>query len=149
MKMKCFKKLKRIVILDDYKKLSKKLAKKCEELADIIIDKMIDLDINELDDLQIKTAHSFHGISENYLIIKNFNKDEYGYHDSGSLNNCKANNKNENGSYFEGDLTCWIKYATYEESLYFLNNIKRYFKLLNNIDIKKCNEIENALKGIE
>jgi len=67
MKMKCFKKLKRIVILDDYKKSSAHLAVECEQLADIIMKKMIDLDINELDDLQIKTAHSFHGMKNRYI----------------------------------------------------------------------------------
>ena len=142
--------LEKVIMRDDYIKLSKDLAKKCEGLANIIMDKMLELDIKELDDLIIEEEHSYHGFKVEYLVIKKVNKNKYGnYYNSGSLNNCKASHdKDSVGYYFDNDFRCWIKYASNDEALYFLNNIKKYLNLLSNIEDEKCNEIEKVLNNI-
>ena len=142
--------LEKVIMRDDYIKLSKDLAKKCEGLANIIMDKMLELDIKELDDLIIEEEHSYHGFKVEYLVIKKVNKNKYGnYYNSGSLNNCKASHdKDSTGYYFDNDFRCWIKYASNDEALYFLNNIKKYLNLLSNIEDEKCNEIEKVLNNI-
>ncbi|HCM29564.1 MAG TPA: hypothetical protein DHW83_01915 [Bacteroidales bacterium] len=140
--------LEKVIMRDDYKRLSTQLAEKCEELSDIILEKMIELDLYELDDLIIEEEHSYHGFKVEYLVIKKVNKNKYGnYYNSGSLNNCKASH-DSTGYYFDNDFRCWIKYASNDEALYFLNNIKKYLNLLSNIEDEKCNEIEKVLNNI-
>ena len=146
--IKKLKELEKVIMRDDYIKLSKDLAKKCEGLANIIMDKMLELDIKELDDLKIEEEQSYHGFKVEYLVIKKVNKNKYGnYYNSGSLNNCKASH-DSTGYYFDNDFRCWIKYACNDEALYFLNNIKKYLNLLSNIEDEKCNEIEKVLNNI-
>jgi len=143
--------LEKVIMRDDYKRLSTQLAEKCEELSDIILDKMLELDIKELDDLIIEEEHSYHGFKVEYLVIKKVNKNKYGnYYNSGSLNDCKAcHDKDSVGYYFDNDFRCWIKYARNDEALYFINKIEKYLHLLNEIETKKCNEIEVALEKLD
>ena len=140
-----------VIKRDDYKRLTESLAKKCEGLANIIMDKMLELDIKELGDLIIETEQSYRGFKVEYLVIKKVNKNKYGnYYNSGSLNNCMASHKKDStGYYFDNDFRCWIKYASNDEALKFLNNLKHYLKLLDKIETKKCDEIESALKEVE
>lgn len=124
----------------DYKRLTETLAKKCEFFANLIIDKMLDLDLNELDDLVLTKIKTYSGFSTITL----------SYNDSGDLSCCKAySGGGKNGLYFAGDFNCWITYAKNNEALKFLNNLKHYLKLLDEIETKKCNEIEAALKEVE
>jgi len=67
------KTLQQIIERDDYKRLSRNLANKVEELAEIIIKKMEELDIDELGELAIikKSSSCF---TQKYLVMK---KDYY------------------------------------------------------------------------
>ncbi len=132
------KTLQQIIERDDYKRLSRNLANKVEELANIVIKKMEELDIEELGELAIvkKSASYF---EHKYLVIK---KDYY--YQSGVLNVCKNSDYGNGrvGFYYAGDYSKWVDFATNQEALYFLNNFKKYMELLDEIEGKKVAEIE-------
>src|SRR5690606_4626826 len=118
--------------IKELEKVIKELAEKCEELADIIIDKMIELEIKELDILKLKKV-SVSGFTEYFLVIEDCRRsnDDCYLKDSGALNVCKnSRGLNANGYYFAGNFNCRIDFASSDEALYFLNNAKKYLKLL-------------------
>ena len=135
------KTLQQIIERDDYKRLSRNLANKVEELANIVIKKMEELDIEELGELAIvkKSASYF---EHKYLVIK---KDYY--YQSGVLNVCKNSDYGNGrvGFYYGGDYSKWVDFATNEEALYFLNNFKKYMELLDEVESKKVAEIEACM----
>ena len=144
------KELEKVIERNDYKRLSKKLAEKCEELADIIIDKMIELEIDKLDDLKLLKA-SLSGFTEYYLVISEFSVDaDFGYDkDSGVLNVCKiSRGLNANGYYFAGNFNYYVNFAKSKEALYFLNNAKKYLDLLDKIETKKSEKFKESLKQV-
>ena len=141
-----FKELEKVIERNDYKKLTVQLAEKCEELADLIMDKMLELDLYELDDLVIKTVKTYNGKTMDYLVIEN--DDGFNYYCSGALNYCSATHDNESGFYYKNDSRCFIKYAGNYFALHFVNKAKNYLRLLDDIETKKCEQIENALKNI-
>jgi len=135
------KTLEQIIKRDDYKRLSRNLANKVDDLANIVIKKMEELEVEELGDLSLvkKSASYF---EHKYLVIKK----EY-YYQSGVLNVCRNsdNGNGRNGFYYAGDYSKWVDFATNEEALYFLNNFKKYMELLDEIESKKVAEIEACM----
>ena len=135
------KTLQQIIERDDYKRLSRNLANKVEDLANIVIKKMEELEIEELGDLSLVTKSASY-YTHKYLVIK---KDYY--YQSGVLNVCRNSDYGGGrpGFYYAGDYSKWVDFATNEEALYFLNNFKKYMELLDEIESKKVAEIENYM----
>ncbi len=143
-------KLLKVLERNDYKRLTKELAEKCEELADIIIDKMIELEIKELDILKLKKV-SVSGFTEYFLVIEDCRRsnDDCYLKDSGALNVCKiSRGLNANGYYFAGNFNYRIDFASNDEALYFLNNAKKYLDLLDKIETKKSEKFKESLKQV-
>lgn len=137
------KTLEEIIERNDYKKISENLANKVEELADKITQKMVDLDIKELDDLEVFEVRGQH-FSQYFLRIAF--PDRY----SGVLNICKNSTygNSRSGEYFANDFNCWINFAKNKDALYFLNNLQRYLSLLDETETEKVREAEKALSEI-
>ena len=136
------KTLQQILKRNDYIRLSKELAEKAEELADEILAKMIELDIDELDNLEIINVSSNSGHEQNYLIIE-------GNPNSGILNICKHSfiGSNRSGFHFAGDFNCWVDFAENKEAILFVNNVNNYLLLLDKIETEKFEEIKKLLKS--
>jgi len=135
------KTLQQIIERDDYKRLSRNLANKVEELAEIIIKKMEELDIDELGELAIiKKSSSY--FTQKYLVMK---KDYY--YQSGVLNVCRNSTLGNGriGFYYAGDFSQWVDFATNQQALYFLSNFKKYMELLDEVESRKTAEIEACM----
>ena len=132
------KTLQQIIERDGYKRLSRNLANKVEDLANIVIKKMEELEIEELGDLSLVTKSASY-YTHKYLVVKK----EY-YYQSGVLNVCQNSDygNGRTGFYYAGDYSKWVDFATNEEALYFLNNFKKYIELLDEVESKKVAEIE-------
>lgn len=140
------KKLEKVIERNDYKKLSLKLAKKTEELAEIIIKKMLELQISELENLKLKTI-KVDDFIDYYLIIDSFYF-ENTYITSGALNFNKRNKgRNKDLIYFTNMTAIYT--SNDNEALYFLNNFKKYLIKLDEIETKKSEKIKETLKEVE
>ena len=141
------KKLEKVIERNDYKKLSLKLAKKTEELADRIIEKMIELQIVELENLRLKTIQVDDFI-DYYLIIDSFYFENNCYISSGALNFNKRNKgRNKSRIYFTNMTAIYT--SNDNEALYFLDNFKKYLIKLDEIETKKSEKIKETLKEVE
>lgn len=134
-------KLLKVLERNDYKRLTKELADYCETYASLIKEKMKELDLKELEDLVIVkvSANNFY---TDYLAFGDY------YSHGGDLECCRAG-RSSNGDYFAGNFNCWISYAKNNEALKFLNNLKHYLKLLDEIETKKSEKIKETLKEVE
>jgi len=141
------KKLEKVIERNDYKKLSLKLAKKTEELADRIIEKMIELQIVELENLRLKTI-KVDDFIDYYLIIDSFYFENSCYISSGALNWNKRNKgRNKDRIYFTNMTAIYT--SSDKEALYFLDNFKKYLIKLDEIETKKSEKIKEILKEVE
>lgn len=125
------KTIEEIIKRNDYRKLSEQLKKRVQELAKKVRLKMYDLDIEELDGLYIRTVTSHScGYSDDFLATSEG-------HDLESVNH---------SYYYCNDYNLYIKGASNNEALTFLNNVKEYFKKLDEIETEKSKVIEKALE---
>ena len=129
--------LQKVIQRDDYKKLSSNLAQKCEELADLILQKMKELEIHNLDNLDADENYKYIYLIDYSLFRDNFT--------SGILNICeRGRGKGNKGDYVD-DSAKYIYYANSREALYFINHFNKYLSLLNEIETQKCIEIEKSI----
>jgi len=129
--------LQKVIQRDDYKKLSSNLAQKCEELADLILQKMKELEIHNLDNLDADENYKYIYLIDYSLFRDNFM--------SGILNICeRGRGKGNKGDYVD-DSAKYIYYANSREALYFINHFNKYLSLLNEIETQKCIEIEKSI----
>jgi len=141
------KKLEKVIERNDYKKLSLKLAEKTEELAEIIIKKMLELQISELDNLRLKTI-KVDDFIDYYLIIDSFYFENSCHISSGALNFNKRNKgRNKTRIYFTNMTAIYT--SNDKEALYFLNNFKNYLIKLYEIETQKCEKIKQALEEVK
>ena len=118
------KKLEKVIARSDYEKLSLRLAKKCEELADRIIEKMIELQIVELDNLRLKTI-KVDDFVDYYLVIDSFYFEDCMHKHSGALNfNFRSRGRKKTRIYISNFTT--IRTSNDKEALYFLDNFNKY-----------------------
>lgn len=144
---KQIKKLEKVIERNDYKKLSLKLAKKTEELAEMIIKKMLELQISELDNLRLKTI-KVDDFVDYYLVIDSFYFEDTCHINSGALNFNKRNKgRNKNRIYFTNMTAIYT--SNDKEALYFLNNFKKYLIKLYEKETEKSEKIKQALKDSE
>ena len=141
------KKLEKVIERNDYKKLSLKLAKKTEELAEMIIKKMLELQISELDNLKLKTI-KVDDFIDYYLIIDSFYFENTCHLSSGALNYNRRNKGRNNNRIYFTNMTA-IYTSNDKEALYFLNNFKKYLIKLDEIETKKSEKIKETLKEVE
>ena len=140
------KKLEKVIERNDYKNFSFKLAKKTEELAEIIIKKMLDLQISELENLKLKII-KVDDFIDYYLIIDSFYFENC-YITSGALNFNKRNKgRNKDRIYFTNMTAIYT--SNDKEALYFLDNFKNYLIRLDEIETKKLEKIKESLKEVE
>jgi len=146
MKAKKLNNLEKLIARSDYEKLSLRLAKKCEELADIIIDKMIKLQIDEISNLRLKTV-SVDDFVEVYLVIDSFYFEDSMHKTSGALNfNFRSRGRKKSRIYISNFTT--IRTSNDKEALYFLDNFNKYLNEIKEIETKKSEKIKEALKQV-
>lgn len=116
-----------IINRHDYVRLNESLNNKVEELAMIIRNKMVELDLIDLGD--------YH--------ISNISANGYAAH----LLNDMDNNSVESSKfyYYCGDFNCPITPATSKSKLDFLNKAKDLLQELDRIETVKCEAIKEAL----
>ena len=141
------KKLEKIIGRNDYKELSLRLAKKTEELAEMIIKKMLELQISELENLKLKTI-KVDDFIDYYLIIDSFYFENNCYISSGALNFNKRNKGRDKDRIYFTNMTA-IYTSNDKEALYFLDNFKNYLIRLDEIETKKLEKIRESLKEVE
>lgn len=128
--------LEEVLKRNDYKRLTKNLESRVEELAEKLREKMIQLDLEEFGDYCIRTVRSRSGFSETFLA----------YYDWQDYYNLECVNYTY---YFSNDFNCLIKGATTKMALYFLNNFKEILAELDDYETKMCKEIQDSLKKNE
>jgi len=113
-----------------YKRVTKRLALKCQTIASLIILKMDNLGITEFEDLQVKPNIS--DFQENpFKIYRLVFKDS---NNPGNLLCTQSGSGNhKKGVYLVHDKSYFIRYADNKEVLRFMNNSEYYLKKLNEL----------------
>lgn len=134
------KTLDEIVNRNDYVRLNEALMDRVFELAQIVLEKMKELDVKYIDefDLRIVKYSCNAGFSERHLCIVDQNFGEYEYENARSL-------EVSSSYYYCNDFNAWIQAASSKDRLNFLNNAKSILEYLDALETEKCNDIEEAL----
>jgi hypothetical protein len=123
--------LEEIINRQDYTKLTYDLNKRVQQLAKVVRNKMVELDLYELKNYyyQIRTLHSSCG---DYSFLGN----EYG------------ESLEDNGDYYYcGDYNARVYAASNRSKLGFLNNVKSILQELDETETRQVEEINKAIDG--
>lgn len=116
---------------DDYSRLTEQLKERVKEIAKNIRIKMYQLDLDCLGDICIRTVTSHRcGYSDDFLATSEG-------HDLESVNH---------SYYYCNDYSLYVKGASNKEAIGFLNRVKQYIEMLDEIETEKSQKIEKALQ---
>jgi hypothetical protein len=128
--------LEKVIKRNDYKRLGENLKERVEELARIICDKAVELDIEKLLDYEICKYSS--NLADEYKLVV-YGEDEH-YHSLHDINN---------EYYLHGDYTCRVIGASNAEALTFLNEARNLLTELDRIETQNAEAIQQALNKTE
>lgn len=128
--------LEEVLKRNDYKRLTKNLESRVEELAKLLREKLVQLELEEFGDYSIRTVKSRSGFSETFLA----------YYDWQDYYNLESINYSY---YLANDYCCRIEGATTKMALYFLNNFKEILAELDEYETEMCKKIQNSLNKSE
>ena len=127
--------LEEIINRNDYTRLTHDLNGRVQELAKVVRNKMVELDLYELKNYyyQIRTLHSSCG---DYSYLECYEDEEL----EGSLE--------DNSSFcYCGDFNARVCAASNKSKLIFLNNVKAILQELDETETKQVEEINKAIDG--
>lgn len=127
------KTLDEIIKRDDYKKITVPLKDRVEELAEVIRNKMCDLDISRLGGVKVCVYETHIGT---YRFLADVETDR-SYEDVGRE------------YLYGGDFTCRVIGVSNKKALAFLNSVRSYIDMLDCKETQKVKAIQEALDNTE
>lgn len=140
------KTLQQIIERNDYVRINKAMRERVREIAEIIRNKMDDLDIEQGCDGGVTIKHGIEWHDYSVCAFKTNATTDY-FLCARCAQGYFYNLENDFEGYWRGDFGCFMVPASPKLLVMFLNDVQQILEKLDAIETKKVSEIENALSN--